>query len=294
MTEASPARAVRAGFAVRSVPGHVLAWGATAVMLALAFPEPGWGGFVFVALVPAAVAAMRSERPWRLAWTSYVVGLGWWLLMIRWMTPVTVPGWLAFNAYLAVYWPIAALLWWLLARGLNLPGVLAVPLVWTSLELIRSSFLSGGFGWLQLGHAVVPIGVEQGSRLMQVADLFGEWGVSFLVGMTSGLIVDVLTRSWSLRRGGWRGSVALPARSGRWHLQRRRSTAAIACGNRWREALCGSGSFRRPSRRATKTRRRPGKKRRTGSDNWSWRGRRRRLISARSWSCCRKQQRRTR
>lgn len=181
-------------------------------MLALAFPQPGWRGLIFVALSPAALAALRSERPWRLAWTGYVVGLAWWLLMLRWLTPVTVPGWAALCVYLALYWPAAAILWRLVERVLGLAGVLLVPLVWTSLELVRASFLSGGFGWFQLGHAVVPIGIQQSSRLIQVADVFGEWGVSFLVGMTSGLIVDLLTRSWSPRpgKGGWRGSVALP------------------------------------------------------------------------------------
>lgn len=179
-------------------------------MLTLAFPQPGWRGLVFVALAPAALAALRSERPWRLAWTGYVVGLAWWLFMLRWLTPVTVPGWAALCVYLSLYWPAAALLWRLLGRNLGMPGVLFVPLVWTSLELLRASFLSGGFGWLQLGHAVVPTGIRQSSQLIQVADLFGEWGVSFLAAMTSGLLVDVLTRSWSPRKGDWRRSVMAP------------------------------------------------------------------------------------
>ena len=34
------------------------------------------------------------------------------------------------------------------------------------------------------------------ARLIQIADIFGEHGVSFLVAMTNGLVVDALTRPW--------------------------------------------------------------------------------------------------
>src|SRR5690606_3519881 len=84
-----------------------------------------------------------------------------------------------------------------LHRKYHLGMVLMLPIVWTSLEYIRGNYLAGGFGWFNLAHSQAAWLPEHGdSRLIQIADLFGEYGVSFLVAMTNGLLVDLLTRPW--------------------------------------------------------------------------------------------------
>ncbi len=181
-----------------SVLGHVAPLALTALLLALAFPHPGWSWLAHVALVPAVVLALRSDKPGRLAWTSYVIGVGWWLLMVRWLIPVTVGGYIGLSFFYGLYWLVAFMaLRWLDRCYRRMPMTLAVPMVWVSLEMIRSHRPSGGFGWFALAHsqAAWRVGDSPG-WLAQSADLFGELAVSFLVAMTGGLIVDLLVRPW--------------------------------------------------------------------------------------------------
>lgn len=172
----------------------------TALFLALSFPRPGLGLLAHVALVPVLLLALRSHGSWRLLWTTYLVNFAWWLVMIRWMYPVTVGGTIGLSAYMAIYLPLFALIVRFLARRFSSGMVVAVPMVWVSLELVRCEWLQGGFAWFALAHSQMPMpGPGVGARgesgwIIQTADLFGQYGVSFLVAMSNGLVVDLLTR----------------------------------------------------------------------------------------------------
>lgn len=169
----------------------------TALALALAYPRPGWGPLAHIALVPAAVLALRAASIRKLVLWSYLLSLAWWLWMIRWIVPVSLPGWLALSAYLALYSPLAWLALRCLVRRLALPALLALPLVWVSLEMLRSHLLAGGFSWFLLAHTQAPwLPSSRPPLLIQLADLAGEPLVSFLVALTNGLLVDLLTRPW--------------------------------------------------------------------------------------------------
>ena len=167
----------------------------SASMLILAFPLIGVGWMAHLALVPVALLALRSNKPRRLVWTSYVIAVAWWLVMLSWLAQVTVGGYIALCAFLALYTPAWLLTFRLLVRRWRFAAVIALPLAWVSFEFIRGLAPAGGFGWFALGHSQAPFGPGHSvSRLIQIADLFGEHGVSFLVAMTNGLIVDLLTR----------------------------------------------------------------------------------------------------
>ncbi len=192
-----------AGRRVGSLAGYALHLIPSAALLAMAFPRPGWSVLALIALAPAGLLAVRARSAWRLAWTAYVVWVVWWLWMMRWVIPVTVPGYAAMSLFLALY-PTAALLVarWLM-RGAGVAGVLALPMAWVSVELLRAYVPAGGFAWFSLGHALGPWLPQHGSgRLAQAADLFGELGVSFLAAMSSGLVVDAAVVARSRRRLG--------------------------------------------------------------------------------------------
>ena len=167
-------------------------------MLGLAFPSPGWGFLAHFALVPWVLLAVRSASAKRLAWTSYVVAVVWCLVMCRWLYPVTGGGYVAVCFYLAIYFAAAVLLTRWLHRRLGSAMVLTLPLAWVTCEYLRCHFIEGGFPWFALGHtqaASVPTAPSGNpGRIVQIADLFGQHGVSFLVAMTNGIIVDLLTR----------------------------------------------------------------------------------------------------
>ncbi len=181
---------------------HLLLSLCSAALLAVGFARPGWWWFAHVALVPLSLLSLRSTRRRHLIWTTYVVGVLWWLMMVSWLSAVTVGGYFCLCLYLGLYWPMFALALRRVHRSVGGRSWLAVPLVWVSLEFIRANLLAGGFGWFSLGHAMAPFTPMAKPPLMaQCADLFGEFGVSVLVAMTSGMCVDLLTRSW--RKTGW-------------------------------------------------------------------------------------------
>ena len=104
-----------------------------------------------------------------------------------------------------------------LVRKLDRVGVpfwLAVPVAWVSVEYFRSHFPTGytwlenvglrnpiGFGWYMLGHTQ-----HDWLSLIQIADLTGVYGVTFLVAMVNAVLwlsleQTVRVRNW-LRRPG--------------------------------------------------------------------------------------------
>ena len=187
------------------VRAHLALAGVTAALLTLAFPPYSLRPLVFVALVPLALLGLRSRGGWRLGWTTWLVGFAWWSWTMRWMSPVTGGGVLALGAFLGLYWPVFLFALRALVRGLRLPATLAVPMAWVSLEWLRGVAPATGFGWYALSHAIPPAGPEDGvSRLMQVADLAGEWTITAVIALSSGLLVDLLTRPWvSPATGRW-------------------------------------------------------------------------------------------
>lgn len=204
---------------IRSVLGHVALLGLSAVLLGGAFPEPGWWPMIWVALVPAGILAARTASLRRLAWTSYLIFLAWWLVRVSWLYGVTPGGWIGAAAALAVYWTIAVVAAAFLHRRFPLPMTVLLPLAWVGMEFVRSQFPLGGLGWFQIGHAVGPYDADHAAgRYAQLADLFGEWGVSLVVAMNNGLIVDLLVRQWYRP---WR------AGDPRWSARLRKTTRGV-------------------------------------------------------------------
>ena len=56
---------------------HLLAQVATGLLLALAFPRPGWSVLAWVALVPAGIAAARTRSWRRLFFSAALVSAPW-------------------------------------------------------------------------------------------------------------------------------------------------------------------------------------------------------------------------
>ncbi len=151
----------------------------TGLVLFLAFPPVGWSWLGWIA--PAGwIWLIRRERlpggkPYRML---FMAGLLHWLLLLHW---VRLPhwsawfGWVALAAYLASYLPAFVWLGRVATRRWNLPIVIAAPIVWTGLELIRGRFLTG-FSMGLLSHSQVDY-----LPMIQIADTFGAYGVSFVM-----------------------------------------------------------------------------------------------------------------
>lgn len=171
------------------------AFAATAVMLTLAQQPIGWWPLAWVAYVPFILVCFSETKPSKLYLTAFAVSTCYWLGNIYWMSFVTVVGWIAFCLYTALLWPILALsLRW--CKNKKIPFFIAVPVLVVGIEQMQGFFL-GGFYWNHLAHSQFT-----NTALIQIADIFGAAGVSFVVAMVNGLIAEMLLvrRPWVVVR----------------------------------------------------------------------------------------------
>jgi len=163
----------------------LLSYVASAAALCWTFPEPSFWPLAFVCLVPWAVATCRTHRAWLAHWLSFFVGWGFFLVALRWLMPVTGLGYAALALYLAFYWPLAA---WAIRTGRRhgISPLWTLPVVWVACEYLRATVMTG-FPWLFLAH-----GLYRQLPLIQISDLGGAYGVSFLVALVNGVIVEGL------------------------------------------------------------------------------------------------------
>jgi apolipoprotein N-acyltransferase len=160
-------------------------------LLWLCYSPVGCGWLAWVALVPW-LMLVRAELPIRkrypIAWLG---GLAFYIPALAWMRngdPAMFYLWFLLALYCA--WYFAAALWLIrrLDRRTRLPLTVTVPLVWTAMEFARGE-LMGGYAWYQLGHSqhVFPPAI-------QIADITGVAGISFVVAMVNGLIAEFISQ----------------------------------------------------------------------------------------------------
>ncbi|NOY30301.1 MAG: apolipoprotein N-acyltransferase [Planctomycetes bacterium] len=159
-----------------------------------------WGAeLCYVALVPFAYALRASALPRATYAAAYLAGLAVHLVGMSWVLdcyryenavgPYAVQ-WFWIGTWGGALFVAAFALGRVLAARSRLPMTVLLPLLWVTYEFIRhemAELITGtGFPWLKLGTALLD------SRyLVQIADLGGEYLLSFLVAMVSGTLVDL-------------------------------------------------------------------------------------------------------
>lgn len=151
--------------------------------------------FAWIAIVPLAVTARLNSLPrfsWMMLWlTGFVSNL----VTLQWMRlghPAMFLALVALAAYVGLYFPFFV---FFLRRSIRwkIPVWLAVPLIWTGLEYARAWLLTG-FSWYYLGHSQY-----RWTTLIQISDLVGSYGVTFLVALYNGVIAELIPRVWLQR-----------------------------------------------------------------------------------------------
>ncbi|HTU22143.1 MAG TPA: hypothetical protein VMG10_29155, partial [Gemmataceae bacterium] len=164
----------------------------TSGLLWLCYFPADCGWLMWVALVPLLTLVRSTARPRRIYLSAWIGGLAFYLAAIQWMRvadPRMYFTWIGLAFYCSLYFPLTVWLIRFLDRRTCWPLVLTVPIVWTALELPRSTF-GGGFAWYLLGHsqhAFLP--------LIQIADLTGAYGISFLIAAVNALLFEILWRA---------------------------------------------------------------------------------------------------
>ena len=127
-----------------------------------------------------------GKRPYRTIWFT---GLVFWVILLYGITmahPANYLGLLVLGAYLACYFPLFVGLTRVAYWRFGVPLWLAAPAVWTGLELARGH-VATGFSVALLAHTQVTW-----TALLQISDLCGAYGVSFLIVLTAAGIATVL------------------------------------------------------------------------------------------------------
>jgi len=157
----------------------------TAVMLTVIQAPIGLAPLAWVAFVPFIIACSPKTRPRRLFLFGFVISLCYWLGNLYWVAPVTIVGWLLFCLYTALLWPVLALCL-RYCRTKKVPLFLAAAILIVGIERMQGFFL-GGFFWRFLAHSQY-----KNVTLIQIADIFGAGGVSFLIAMVNGLLAELI------------------------------------------------------------------------------------------------------
>lgn len=133
-----------------------------------------WFGFV-----PLFFALQGKTRK-QAFFLAYLAGIVFWVGTIYWLVHITLPGTIILILYLALYFSLFGFAFpYLLSTDYYL---LSIPSAWVVLEYARSHLLTG-FPWALLGYSQY-----RNLPAIQIADVFGVWGVSFLVMMVNALI----------------------------------------------------------------------------------------------------------
>jgi apolipoprotein N-acyltransferase len=161
---------------------------ATSLLLYACYFPLAWGILAWVALVPLCHLIRSEARTRTIFFAGWIGGLIFFFPALQWMRVADTRmyyTWILLATYCSLYFPVGIFLIRALDRR-HVPLVLSLPVVWTALELLRAH-LMGGFAWYFLSHTqhdFLPI--------IQVSDVTGAYGVSFLIAMVNAVAFEWL------------------------------------------------------------------------------------------------------
>lgn len=166
------------------------------ILLILSFPKFGEGFIAWVALIPLFYSLKDIRRLSEGFSQGFVTGFICHIGILYWITYVVVhygnlpyyagiSATLLLAAYLSLYTAIFAtgLVYF---RGKDIPLIIVAPALWTGLEYAKSHLFTG-FPWENLAYSQYLY-----TPLIQIADVTGIYGVSFLIVMVNVIIYDLL------------------------------------------------------------------------------------------------------
>jgi apolipoprotein N-acyltransferase len=160
-------------------------------LLTLSFPKTGISWLAWFALVPLLVA-IRDISPKEGLYLGLCAGFVHYISLVYWLaytmkTYGHLPLYLSvlilllLSAYLALYVGIFSFAFIRLCTNPSFV-LIAIPLIWVSLEYIRTFFLTG-FPWELIGYTQFDT-----LHMIQIADIFGVYGVSFCIALSNAVI----------------------------------------------------------------------------------------------------------
>ena len=161
----------------------------SAMLLWASFTPLDWGALGWVALVPLVLLVRNPQRMRKMYFSLYFAGLVNGLMMFQWMRLGDVSmysAWIAWSILMGFYFPVFVSVSRVAVHRFRIPFVVTVPVVWVGLEYLRA-YLITGCSWYYLGHTQY-----RWLEIIQISDLVGAYGVSFLLGVATAASVALL------------------------------------------------------------------------------------------------------
>ncbi|MEI2700415.1 MAG: hypothetical protein V9E94_19550 [Microthrixaceae bacterium] len=171
---------------------------ASGLLFYLSFAPVAFSPLAWLAPVPLLCLVRLEEPTRRMGWAGYLGGLTFFVPALQWMRlgdPTMYVAWWALAGYLAAYFPLAVGLMRVAVHRWKLPLVVAAPVIWVGLEYVRAHLLTG-FAWYFLGHTQF-----RWLELIQISDVVGSYGVSFLLMISAAAIAGLIPTTWFARIG---------------------------------------------------------------------------------------------
>ena len=168
----------------------------TGVLLWACFTPLDASSLAWVALLPSLLLVRLPERTRRMYLGLYLASAVSQLVTLQWMRlgdPTMYVAWVALSFYVAAYLPVFIGLTRVAVRTAGVPLVVAAPAIWVGLEFFRAHLLTG-FSWYYLGHSQY-----RWLTIIQISDLVGAYGVSFLIVATTAGLAVLIPDSWLQR-----------------------------------------------------------------------------------------------
>jgi apolipoprotein N-acyltransferase len=155
------------------------------VLLALPFNNGNLWFFSWFALVPILLKT-NNKRLKQIVKLFFVSGITFWGLVIYWLANVTLLGVIVLSLYLSLYFILFGLFLYYNIKSFKSGLLIFAPSAWVLLEYARSHIFTG-FPWALLGYSQYL-----NLPLVQIADIFGIWGVSFFLIFSNVAIAEIL------------------------------------------------------------------------------------------------------
>ncbi|MBI5847603.1 MAG: apolipoprotein N-acyltransferase [Nitrospirae bacterium] len=166
------------------------------ILLVLSFPRFDLFGLAWISFVPLLFSLWKKD--WRDSFVSgFIFGMAYFFGTLYWVYHSInhfggVPFFasiiivLFLSAYLSLFPAFFSLLFSQVYRKTRLPALFIAPVLWVCMEYIRSYALTG-FPWASVGYSQYRF-----LSLIQISDITGIYGISFLVLAVNGLFSDLL------------------------------------------------------------------------------------------------------
>jgi apolipoprotein N-acyltransferase len=158
-------------------------------LLSLAFPEPDIAPLAWVAIVPLLMIA-RGETAGRGFLAGLTFGLGFFGLLLYWISLIGWMGWAALVLLESLCMGLFGLAWALASRRTSAPErVLYAAALWVVVEFLRSTLPAVGFTWGQLAQSQTDLG-----WMLRPAALGGGWLVAFILVAVNACLAELIAR----------------------------------------------------------------------------------------------------